>query len=72
VMISWEFETPLYRVIQEDRSMFWGVIVSVIEWNKEISYECVFWSWMVTETAPFESKNTNTLWTVIKKEKLIS
>jgi hypothetical protein len=22
VMISWEFETPLYRVIQEDRSMF--------------------------------------------------
>jgi hypothetical protein len=47
-----------YRMIQEEMSIFWKMIVSVIVKKKILLCEYVLLLWMVTEIERFESTNS--------------
>jgi len=57
-------------VIQEERSIFWELIVLVIVRNKVHKNICLIL--MVTETHLFEFRNMKTLRMVIKEDNLIT
>ena len=59
----------LYRVIQEERSVFWEVVVSVIV--RESLYGHVQF-WLAAEMELLECTNIKALWVLIKKEKILT
>jgi hypothetical protein len=59
----------LYSVIQEERSVFWDVVVSVIVRQTDSLYGHVQ-LWLATEVELLESANIKTLWTAIRKREI--
>ena len=63
------FAQTLYRVIQEEKSTCWEVILSV-NVRKKFMPTCVKFG-MVKEIQLFETTNTKVLRKIIKKDKLL-
>ena len=68
--VKHELNHCIYRVIQEGRSVFWKVMVSVIV-RKTLIWTCV-WFWIVTTIQLFECTDSEALWMVIKEKKIVT
>jgi len=65
---TWEISLTLYRVIQEERSIFWEMIVSVIVRQKVYMTKCLILNGYRIRT--FEVTNSKNILNRNKKEKL--